>query len=163
MSRYIGPGKVEIWFVPTIADITAPTTTQLNAGTAISPYVVDGGADFPNPGTTVDASDGGSAFDKQVRGTTGGQKAVLTCHRDDQKANDTAWTTLAPTTQGFIAIAPRGLATFGTWAVGDAVDVFAIEVITRDPSNLMARNATQQFTVEMAITDTPTYDFDLTA
>lgn len=159
MPRYAGPQKVEIWWVPTIANIAAPTTAELNAGTDMTPFMID--AEFPNPGNTIDAADGSSLFDKVVPGTTGGQKAVLHFHRDSVKASDTAFTTLAPGTVGNFAVASRPLATYGTFAVADDVDIYACTVISRDQTNLLARNATVQFTVEAAITDTPTIDFPL--
>ena len=58
---------------------------------------------------------------------------------------------------------PRGAATKGTPAVADDVNVYAVEMITRDESNLFDRGNTQQFVVEAAITETPTIDYPLAA
>lgn len=163
MGRYIGPGILEVWYVPTMSDYTAPTVAELAAGTDLSGGIVAGGADFPDPGTTVDASDLSSSFDKQAAGTTGGNQGVLTFHREKPLASDTIYTALPRGTAGYIAIAPRGLATKGTWAVADDVDVFPIEVIGRNSSNLADRSSTQQFTVDMAITGEPEYDYQIAA
>ncbi len=94
---------------------------------------------------------------------TGGNQATLTFHREKPLASDTIWTALPRGTTGYVAIAPRGLATKGTWAVADDVDVFPVEVITRNPSNLADDGNTQQFTVELAITGEPEYDYQLAA
>lgn len=163
MGRFIGPETVEIWFGTTVSVLTAPTSTELNAFTDFTGFVVDGGADFPTSGNTVDAADLSSKFDKVIAGTRGGDEITLTMHRDDVVGSDTAYTTLVPATVGYFATAPRGLATAGTWAIGDAVNLYKVEVITRNEANLAARGATQQFTITAAVTDDPTIDFALVA
>lgn len=163
MGRFIGPETVEISYVATIAVPTAPTAAELNAGVDLTAFVVPGGLDLPFPGETVDASDLSSRQRKQAPGMYGGNEGTLTFHRDKVFANDTAWVTLPPGTDGFFVVAPRGLATPGTFAIADRVDIYPMEVITRDPSNLAADNETQQFTVSAVWTGVVTRDFPIAA
>ena len=162
MTRFIGPESVEIHAGATVT-LAAPTTTQLNALTDVTPFITDGGADFPTSGKTVAADDLSSKFDSVIAGTRGGDQISLTLHKDSTLVGDTIFTLLAPGFVGYIAVASRPLGTYGTWAIGDEVDVYPIEVITRNPSNLAARGATQQFTVEAAVTGEPNIDFTIIA
>jgi hypothetical protein len=163
--RYIGPGTVETWFCAegSIADPAAPTATELNAEVDLTVFVTLGGVNLPQSGTTVDASDQSTKQRKTVGGMYGGDQGSVTFHRDKTKASDTAWSTLPVGTVGFFAIPPRGLATAGTWAIGDAIDLYPIEVISRNPANLNADNETQRFVAEVSIPDAILWDFDLAA
>jgi hypothetical protein len=161
MTRYIGPESVEVWWVTTVSDPLAPTSAELNAGVDLTGFLVADGADFPQSARTVDASDGSSRRDKVIAGTYGGDEATLTAHREAAQADDTAFTTLPAGTIGYVAIAARPLATAGTWATGDEVDLWPAEVINRENANLMSRTATQQFTAGLAITGDVTEDYSL--
>ena len=160
MPRFIGPESVEVHYVATVTP-GAPTAAQLNAGVDLTPFITDGGADFPTSGKTVAADDLSSKFDSVIAGTRGGDMVSLTMHKDTVQANDTAYTTLPPATVGYFAVASRPLATTGTWVANDEVDLYPIEVVTRNPANLAARGATQQFTVESAVTAEPLIDYTI--
>ncbi len=158
MTRVIGAGVLEIFHVLTIAIITAPTVAELNAGTDLTGFLTDGGLATPLDGSIVDGSDMGSKYNKTAAGTFGGQPVTAEFFRDD--AADTAWITLPRATAGHFAISRFGLAAPGTWAAGDVVDVWQIEVITRNPVDV-ARNEMQRFGVECAVPTVPTEDFTL--
>lgn len=158
MARVIGAGVLELFYVPTLTDYTAPTTTQLNAGTDLTGFLTDGGLSTPFDGSIVDIGDMSSKFNKTAAGTFGGNPLTLEFYRDD--AADTAWTTLARGVTGYIALARFGLATPGTFAVADVVDVWPIEVVTRNPADVV-RNEAQRFSVECAVTNVPAEDYAL--
>ncbi len=160
MARKIGAGVLEMAYVLTVAVLTAPTAAELNAGTFLTGFLTDGGLATPLDGSIVDAADMSSAYNKTASGTFGGQPLTIELFRDD--AADTAWTTLARDTLGHIAIARFGLATPGTWAIGDTVDLWKIEVVTRNPVDV-ARNEMQRFNAEMAVPEVPTEDFVIAA
>ena len=160
MARRIGAGVLELSYVLTIGTPAAPTAAELNAGTFLTDFLTDGGLATPLDGSIVDAADMGAAFNKTASGTFGGQPLTLELFRDDSA--DTAWTTLARGTTGFIVIARFGLATPGTYAIADVVDIWTIDVVTRNPVDV-ARNEMQRFTAEMAVTAAPTEDFPVAA
>ena len=162
MSRYIGAENIEVWFVTTVADYTAPTAAELNAGVDLTGFLPDNGISTPSEGSIVDAGDMSSKYNKTGSGTFGGQPVTADFYRDSVKANDTAYATLPRGTVGYFAIAPRGLATKGTWAIGDAVDMWPVEVVTRN-DGARTRNEMIRFSVTCAVPDVPEFDFDIAA
>ncbi len=160
MARITGAGVLELFYVATVANKSAPTSAELNAGVDLTGFLTDGGLSTPFDGSIVDAADMSSKFNKTAPGTYGGQPLTLELYRDDTA--DTAWSTLTRGTAGYIAIARFGLATKGTWAIGDKVDLWPITVVTRNPADVV-RNEMQRFTVECAVTDVPLEDYALAA
>ena len=160
-QRYIGTETLECWYVATIAVLTAPTAAELNAGTDLTGFIVDNGLDIPESGRTVDSSDGSSRRDKTVAGTYGGDEGSVEFHREKPAAQDTAWATLPRSTAGYLAVAPYGLATPGTFAIADVVDIIPIEVGNRTPN--IGRGSLMTGTIELAITDEITQGYELAA
>ena len=160
MARKIGAGVLELAYVLTVSNLLAPTAAELNAGTFLTGFLTDGGLATPLDGSIVDSADMSTAYNKTAAGTFGGQPLTIELYRDDSA--DTAWTTLARETLGHIAIARFGLATPGTWAIADVVDLWKIDVMTRNPVDV-ARNEMQRFTAEMAVPEVPTEDFAIAA
>lgn len=157
--RYVPEGTMEVWYVATVADSAAPTTAELGAGVDLTKFCV-GDLTLPFEGTTAEAGDLSSRFNKTIDGDYGGSPGSNTFHKEKALADDTAWSTLPRDTVGFFAVAFRGLATKGTWAVGDHVDLWPISVLSR-AMNQQARNTSSRFTVQVAIPDEPTEDFVL--
>ena len=162
MGRGIGAGIAELHYVATIADYTAPTSAELNAGVDVTGFLTDGGLTTPLSGSIVDGADMSSPFNKTSSGTYGGQPLTAEMFKDLVNGSDTAYTTLPRGTVGFFAVVRRPLATKGTFAVGDYVDVWPIDVITRDPLPIQ-RNELQRFMIECAVTDVPAEDFPIAA
>ena len=161
MVRYVPEGTMEISFVTTVAVPTAPTATELNAGVDLTEFAV-GDLDMPFEGSTAEAGDLSTRFNKTAPGDYGGQSGSATFHKDSFLGSDTAWTTLPRDTVGYIAVAIRGLAAAGTWAIGDYVDIWPVQVLSRSLT-AQSRNTTTRFTVQFAITDEPTEDFAIVA
>ena len=162
-TRYIGTERVEVAWITTVAVETAPTAAELNAGVDLTGYIVANGLDLPASSRTVDASDASSKRDKTVSGTYGGDQGTIEFHRERPAAQDTAWTTLPRGTAGFIAVAPYGLATPGTWAIADVVDLYPAEIQNRNAINLLGRTETLRGRVDVSITDDVTEDFPIAA
>lgn len=154
MAKYIAAEKSEVWFVPAIANTSAPTATELNAGTRLTDYMTGGfSADFA--GNLVDAGTLASAFNTTVAGTYGGGTNTLTGILRDNAA-DTAWNALPRGTAGFL-VTQAGVSTGTAWASGDIVDgIFAAEVTSRHYPDL-TRDALVTFDVDYAITAVPVY------
>lgn len=154
MAKYIAAENSEVWFVPAIASVSAPTVTELNAGTRLTDFMTGGfSADFS--GNLVDAGTLDDAFNSTVAGTYGGGLNTLSALMRDNSA-DTAWDALPRGTAGYI-VTQAGESTGTSWASGDVVDaIFPAEVVARHYPDL-TRDALVTFDVDYAITSPPTY------
>jgi hypothetical protein len=151
MARVIADGEVKINWVTTIANTSAPTTTEIGAGTELTPWLSS--LSTPLEGDAVDASDLSSAFNKSVAGTYGGG-ATATLYRDD--TSDDAYDLFPRNTTGYLVIRRFGGSDVA-WASADEVEVWNLRVITRSPVD-MDRNNVQMFTVDFATLDEPVLD-----
>jgi len=151
MSRVIADGEVKVAWVATISNTSAPTTTEIAAGTELTGWLSS--LDTPLDGDAVDSSDLSSAFNKSVAGTYGGG-VTATMYRDD--TTDTAYALFPRNTEGFMVIRRFGGSDVA-WASADDVEVWNLRVITESPSS-MDRNNVQMFTVDFATIDEPVLD-----
>jgi hypothetical protein len=161
MARFIPDGYLRLVFVETIADINAPTEAEIDAGTEASGFLRS--MSTPLEGSLVDVSDVLSRYNKTASGTYGGQEVTFEFYRDDEQANDVMFNLLTRGTRTNAVIARRGgSGTDGEIASGDYVDVWPIEVITRNPADY-ARNEPTGFTVSCAVPEEPAEDVAVAA
>lgn len=156
MVRYVPEGTVEIALVTTASDYTAITAAECNAGLDVTTQMV-GDIDLPFSGEVVDAADMSSRLNKTAPGDYGGTAGSFTIHKEKASGDDGAWTAFARDVIGYLVIAVRGLATPGTFAVADRVDVWPITVLSR--SNQYARGTTLRTEIRVAITNDPAEDY----
>jgi len=161
MVRYVPEGNIEFSYVAAISVPAAPTSTELNGGVDLTAFSV-GDLDMPFEGSTADAADLSSRFNKTAPGDYGGQAGSATFYKEKLLADDTAWTTLPIGTTGYLVVATRGLAIPGTFAIADVVTIYTIEVLSRSIAG-QARNTTTRFQVQFAITEEPTEDYAIVA
>lgn len=169
MAKYVFDGIIQLHFVEGldgIADYDAPTLAEIVAGTNLTPFMM--GLNTPMDGSTVDAATAESRYNTTAAGTYGGQALEFTFTRDQAYAADTAWTTFPPpggsgSTEGLLVAAWRGgsgsLDEFNmeALAVGDRVDVWPVEVISRNPA-AYARNELAKGVVQFAVPTPPSLD-----
>lgn len=148
MPRVISNGEVQIHWVPTISDPTAPTVAEIGAGTDITGFISS--LDTPLDGNAPDASDLSSAFNKTVAGKFGGNVSSQ-MYRDD--TTDTAFALFPRGTTGYIVIRRFGGSSVAI-AMGDDVDVWNLRVITRSDVALDDESV-QAFMVDFAALDEP--------
>lgn len=160
MARYVFEGTGEVWLVPTISSAGAPTANELNAGKDLTPEMI-GDLVLPFDGTTAEAGDMSSKFNKTVSGDFGGAPGTFTIHKHQLLADDTVFTALPRDTVGYLCVNQRGLATKSTWATGDEVDVWPIEIMAREV--IYGRGNTQRAAITVSITDVPTEGFVVSA
>jgi hypothetical protein len=153
MAKYIAAEKVEVWAVPTITTVTAPTATQLNAGTRLTTFI-RGGVSIDFASNLVDSATLESAFNSTSPGTYGGGLNSLNGVLRDNAA-DTAWNALPRDTSGYLVV-QLGTATGTAWASGDVVDIYPWQVVSRNIGDL-ARDQLVTFDVGFAITSVPTF------
>lgn len=148
MPRLIADGEIKVQWVPTIADVTAPTVTEITAGTEITGFIRS--LETPLEGNAPDSSDVSSAFNKTVAGTYGGS-VNAEMYRDD--TSDDAYDLFPRNTTGYIVLRRFGGSDVA-FADGDDVEVWNLRVITRSPSNI-DRETVQMFNCQFATLDEP--------
>jgi hypothetical protein len=141
MADITADGKTRVYWVTTIANINAPTTTELNAGIALqSTMTADGLAGFQPATADVDTSALDSTFNTMVNGRTSFSNTLLRLKK--QSGTDTIFTTLT-----------RDTATTA-WASADKVEVYPAlcgEVSRMDPEP----NTVERYEIPIKITASP--------
>ncbi|KKL49439.1 hypothetical protein LCGC14_2315510 [marine sediment metagenome] len=156
MATYITPGLSEIVWVTTIADTTAITAAEANAGVDITPFVREMPT-IPRGTNLSDNTDISSTFESRNIGTRGGDVVDVIIKRHKAVADDTAYTTLTEDTAGFLLVGRQGLAAVGTWAAADRYDLFPATVSSLEDGT-PGRNDIDTAIVHLAITSAPTRD-----
>ncbi len=138
-----------IYFCTSISNTSAPTTTEINAGTYLSPFTKKDGIATPNGQNFIDSADITQNFDSQEPGSWGGGPVTLTMFRD--ASVDTAWNLISYGTRGYLVIARRTLV---APVSGDKVEVWPVAMHEPVMAN-SAANENQTFTAAFAVTGTP--------
>src|SRR5579875_4127455 len=81
VNGYIPTGTTRYVWVPTVADITAPTATEISAGTDIT-NVVSAIAGFAGTSNTVDFPNAGSRWTSKIPGMITADDSSVTINRD---------------------------------------------------------------------------------
>ena len=150
MSDLFDDGNTRVSFVPSIATISAPTTTELNAGTALEPYITPAGLQIKASTATVDTSSLASTFTTQGAGR---RSFAITVEMKRQTPTDTAYNLLPYKTSGFLAVRRTKTATTA-WTSGDVIEVYP--VTTGEPELAPpAANEVAKFTSSMMVTSDP--------
>lgn len=149
----------EVYIVTTISDGSAPTVTELNAGTRLTDFITDGppspaGSNFLDAGTLA------SGFQSQVASTYGGGSGTMTIlkKRDSASAGsasaDTAFAALPRGTVTNLVVAPYGTTgSSNNFAAGDVVCVYPIEVGNR--ADNLSRGSLATASIDIAFNDLP--------
>lgn len=159
MARINYPGVAEAVWVTTTTDYTIMTASEANAGTDLTGFV-RGVPSIPETGNTADTADLSSKFNKRIAASFGGDNLSMTIYLDD--VTDTAYELLTRSTSGYLVVAWYGLATPGTFAIGDDIWIYPAQVLSR-PVDPVGRDDAAVSTVEIAITDVPEEKFAIAA
>jgi len=160
VARQTPDGLIKVHWVPTISNTTAPTVAELAAGTELTPFLTPAGINLPDEGSEADSSDLSSERDKSVPSTVGGNPEAE-FYRDDSA--DTAWTTLARGTSGYVLVAIfGGSGSDNALIATDKCDVWTVRVSSRNPTRV-ARGETQRFQSVFAVAADPDYQATVTA
>lgn len=156
MPRVNPPGVTEVAWVTTAADYTTVTASEANAGTDVTGFV-QGVPSIPESFQTADTSNLSSKRNTNIPASYGGDTGTITVYMDD--TTDTAYETLTRDTAGYLVIAYYGLATAGTFAVGDKIWVYPATVGRRTAAEGVGREDALVAGVEFSITDDPTENY----
>lgn len=154
MADIIVDGRTRVAFVPTIANIAAPTTAELNAGTLLQSTLVPTGLEgFENTTADVDNTSLASTFDTKLPGRQSFSGTGLVLKKQD--GTDTVFILLTvPNTNGYIVI--RDSLTEGTaWASTQNVEVHPIRTATHSMLGRGEANSVLRYRVPTPITGAP--------
>lgn len=165
--KYTPQEVVKVIFATTIADTSAPTVAEVNGGTDITAYLVDG-PPMPQGSQFVDAGTLESGFQSQVPSTYGGGSGTMTVVRylDDadpgDDAQDVAYNLFPRGTSGYLIVAPYGLSGLaGIAATGDHVSIYPIVVANRGQT--ISRGQLVTAAIDIAFVDLPDENVDVKA
>lgn len=140
--------RTRVSLVPTIADISAPTLAELNAGVDISCHLTKDGL---NPGGSTNGVDSGalcSRVDSQVAGSV---SYSFTLRGFRYLDDDDFWDAVSYATNTHVVVR-RGPAHDTAWADGDKLEVYAGQFGEKTPA-ASAANTMQSFEVSVFVED----------
>lgn len=123
MSVVIIDGRVKVTFATAIANVAAPTTAELNAGTALQTFITPDGFDIGGDTSAVDTGNLGS---KSYLNRAGRKKYDITIQFHHDSPTDTPYNLLPYRTTGFLVVR-RGTDATTAWATSDKVEVYPVE------------------------------------
>lgn len=125
MADALADGNVRVYSVPSIANIAAPTTAELNTGTQLDTLMTpDGLIGFEADTAAVDNAKLSSTFNTQQPGRASWNGVALRFHR--QTGTDTVRNTLIRGYSTNIVIRRGGVASTTAWAAGQNVEVYPV-------------------------------------
>jgi len=150
---------VDAAFGPTLTSTTSPTAVEINAMTRIECGIVDG-PNAPRTGSTVDITGLCDEESRKKRGTTDNGDITITMYREFD-GTDAFWAAFddATTTTQYLVISRGGFAA-ATAAATDVVDVYTVQMLSREPSS-PTRTESQRFVATLAVV--APVDFDSVA
>jgi hypothetical protein len=152
MSDLINDGMTKVVWASSIANISAPTTTELNAGSDYTPRVTPDGLKLDPSTADVDTSSLASTFDTKTVGRIG-YDAEVTFKRGTTTPEDLPYATLKYGVSGYL-IVRRGVAYATAWATSQKCEVYPITC--GEPQNVApASNEVMKFTSPMKVTSAP--------
>lgn len=161
MADMISDGNIRVDYVPTIADISAPTVTELDAGTPLSHLVTaDGLVGFEASTAEIDTSKINSTFDTKRPGRASYSGTLLRMCRQD--GTDTVFDLLLRDTQGFIVVRRKNVPSGTAWTAAQEVEVYPGAC---GEVNLLApeANSLQRYEVPWMISPAPNLRAEVTA
>ena len=154
MADIIVDGMTRVAFVPTIANIAAPTVAELNAGTLLQSTLVPTGLEgFENTTAEVDSTSLASDFDTKLPGRKSLSGTGLVLKKQD--GTDTVFNLLSvPNTNGYIVIRD-GVAQATAWTVADKVEVYPIRTATHNTVGRGEANSVLRYRIPTTVTSVP--------
>jgi hypothetical protein len=120
----LGDGNVKATFVLTIANVSAPTAAELNAGVDLQEYITKDGLGIAPEQAAVDNTALASRDETEDAGTVK-YSIELTVKRKDEAAEDIGWNTLTDRTLGYLVVR-RNLPHETAYAAGQRVEVYPV-------------------------------------
>lgn len=140
---------MKVYWLPTVADISAPTVAEIAAGTDLTPWAPVDTAQTAATRNRVAQAMLGEGFISEAKGTTGDSLTLRLMRHPSAATDDDAWELFAPGPSGFVLLSYSGAV-----AAATRVEVWPVDAF--EPSmNPATENTKQSFTVEFATTSQP--------
>ncbi|MFE4311496.1 hypothetical protein ACFRR6_36185 [Streptomyces sp. NPDC056891] len=152
MADLISDGKTRVVWLPTVANINAPTVAELNAGSDYTKRITPDGLKLDPTTADVDTSSLASKFDTGTVGRVSFDTEI-TFKRGDNPTDDAPFTTLKYGVSGFLFVR-RGVDFTTAWTAGQKVEGYPI-TCAEPANNAPAANEVMKFTSKMKVTDVP--------
>lgn len=148
-------GNYKVTWVDTIADIAAPTVTELEAGIHLECQVTPDGLNRTASDETVDTSRLCSVFTTMQVGRTSFEVSLTLVRLDTSNGTvtDEAYDTLTKLKTGFLVVRDNAPAD-QIYAASDEVEVYPVQCGTRSKAT-PAANELQTFTLPLTVTADP--------
>ena len=117
MAVVIMDGRVRVYWLTAVANIAAPTVSELNAGTDLTPYITPDGLDIGMTTGSVNVGNVGSTFTLNRVGRRNPTVKLVLHHDATSGSTDPAWNLLVYRTLGFLAVR-LGLDKATAWTTG---------------------------------------------
>lgn len=147
-------GNTRVAFVPTIANIAAPTVAELNAGTLLQSTLIPAGLEgWESTTADIDNTSLASTFDTKLPGRISFSGTGLVLKKQD--GTDTVFNALTtPGTNGYIVI--RDMTAQATaWTIADKVEVYPVRTGTHAVLGRGEANSLLRYRVPTSITSAP--------
>lgn len=147
--------KTKVWWVPTIANLAAPTLAELNAGQTMEKTITSDGLMGFEPETAAIETDPLSAdFDSAIGGRASYSNMGLRVKK--QSGTDTLYTTLTRRAVGF-AVVRRDTLSDVAWTADDEVEVYPLECGQRKRL-APEKNTLSRYDIPLFLTSEPELD-----
>lgn len=150
MSDLFLDGNIKVTFCTAIANINAPTTTELNAGASLETLITPTGLQIKPSTAGVDTSSLASTFTTQG---VGRRSFAITVEMKRQTPTDTAFALFPYKASGYLVVR-RSVTAITAWASGQPVEVYPVTVGEAELAP-PAANEVQKFTSSMMVTTDP--------
>ena len=152
MPDIINDGMTKVSYVPTISNVSAPTTTELNAGTGLESFLTPDGLGMEFGNDEVDTTALSSTFSATLPGRRTISTELTLKHQGDASA---PFSTFAGKPEGYIVVR-RNLAATTAWTAAQTVEVYPVQFGIRRRV-APAANEVLKFTVQAFHTSAPTF------
>ena len=154
MTDIILDGKVKVYSVPSIANIAAPTTTELNAGTNLGSLLTKDGLQGFQPDTaSVDTTALNSTYGTNLPGLAELSMGALRFKAQTQ-ATDTIRAVFVKDYTTNIVIRRGGQLETTAWTSGDKIEVWPVTCGYRKDGEFES-NAVQKYDIPVAFSTAP--------
>lgn len=151
MADLVSDGKIRVYYVPTISNTNAPTTTELNAGTRLDTIITVDGLDRSAATADVDLSALSSTFDTKG---VGRRTPSLSLTIKRQTGTDTVANTLTYQSTGYIVVRDN-IDASTAWTASQVCEVYPVAF--GEKNKAYGPNTVQRYTVPCMVTGDPSY------
>jgi hypothetical protein len=148
-TRYTSRGTTKFYWVPTIADPTAPTRIELDAGTDLTPQVMDRSG-WAVTSEMIQTPDAATRYTSTIPGNISSEDSSLTFYMDREGVDARA---LMPRDEeGFIVILDGGD------VAANKMDVYPVTVTSLSKNREVSGENADTLVISYAITQEPSED-----